>query len=541
MATRQSSRISAKRDHDYDPVTDQALHPTTLAKQKTKKSAAESTKDWKNNMKTDDPERYTAYKEQSRAYSKNYRQNMNDERRAISNQQAAARMRAMRKKKKEAGEKKPPLTRAAREEQRQKWASEKRMQQKKLRDTLSPQAFAQRLRQQNKRRREKYHAKKERNSNSLNSHVTFSTPQEQLPSCSGDSSQDSRTPVSRRKALSRAKAALPMSPRKFVHTVSDLIATASPKKQTLFKSPEKGRTQQHRIGETVLKRLRVLQKKRDKASHRTRTCLLSVCSKYSSIRASSTLYNISRKTALKYTSQEVTATEINTEISTEVYQKKRKLEAEVSVYMETVSHPLPDKKLVSKKTGKSASVMPKPLKDLHADFLQSTGHNISFSQFAKCRPAHIRTARQSRLRLCLCEYCTNVELKLRTVKSTAARISNNSRIRHIYHAIDIITCGRQAGGATSWKQACVLQQCDECSVDQLDLHLQPLQHQSLATWTKWESVPCVINGKRVSFPHEICIIMNENHFIQSDLFLSFVDSFSVLIIHKSLALNVINL
>ena len=171
----------------------------------------------------------------------------------------------------------------------------------------------------------------------------------------------------------------------------------------------------------------------------------------------------------------------------------------MSAYMETVSHPLPDRKLVSKKTGKSASVMPKPLKDLHADFLQSTGHNVSFSQFARCRPANIRTARQSRLRLCLCEYCTNVELKLRIVNSTAARINNNSRIRHIFHTIDIITCGRQAGGATSWKQACAVQQCDNCSVDQLDLHLQPLQHQGLVTWTKWESVPRVVNGKRVCF------------------------------------------
>ena len=100
--------------------------------------------------------------------------------------------------------------------------------------------------------------------------------------------------------------------------------------------------------------------------------------------------------------------------------------------------------------------------------------------------------------MCIRDSCTNVELKLRIVNSTAARI-NNSRIRHIFHTIDIITCGRQAGGATSWKQACAVQQCDNCSVDQLDLHLQPLQHQGLVTWTKWESVPRVVNGKRVCF------------------------------------------
>ena len=294
-------------------------------------------------MKTEDPERYAAYMEQSKVYSKNYRQNMTDDQRTIRNQQAAARMRTMRKKKKEAGEKNTPLTRAAREEQRQKWAHQKQKQQEKLKETLTPQEFAQRRRQKNKRCREKYHLKKlaasgsNENAKSTSSKVPLSCsaelpPQEQLPSCSkspgaGDSTKDSRTPVCKRKALSRAKAALPLSPRKFFHTVNDLIATASPRKQALFQSSqlqEKKKTPQHRIGEKVLKRLRELQKKRDEASQRTRTCLLSVCSKYSSIRASSTLYSISRKTASKYVSPwEEIATKINTANSTEVYQKKK--------------------------------------------------------------------------------------------------------------------------------------------------------------------------------------------------------------------------
>lgn len=518
MATRQSSRLTAKHRPD-DVVTDHPLHPLILATQqkKRKKTGAEATRDWKYKMKTEDPESYAAYMDRSQLYSKKFRQNMTAEQRAVRNQQAARRMRAMRKKRKEGGEKKPPVTRAAREEQQQTWATQKQRQQDKLRETLTPQEFAQRRRQKNKRRRERYHLKKlvaggscEQTKSKV--HLSCSAelaPQiEQLLSCSksaetGDSKRDSRTPGSKRKALSRAKAALPLSPMKYFHTVNDLIATASPKKRALFQSSllQNKKTPQHRIGEKVLKSLRVLQKKRDKAAHRTRTCLLSVCSKYASIRESSTLYNISRKTTSKYVSQwKETATEINTPGSTEVYQKQRKLESEVSAYMETVSNPLPDKKLVSKKTGKSASVMPKPLKDVHADFLQSTGHKISFSQFAKCRPANIRTARQSHLRMCLCEYCANVELKLRVVNSTAARLSNNCRIRHIYHAIDIITCGRQANGATSWKQTCALQQCDNCSVDQLDRHLQPLQHPGLVAWRRWDSVPSVINGKRVCFP-----------------------------------------
>ena len=247
--------------------------------------------------------------------------------------------------------------------------------------------------------------------------------------------------------LSRVKAALPQSPTKFVETVNDIMQTATPRKKALFTSQEK-KTPQFQIGEQVMERLSSLKKKRDKMSKQTRRCLLSVCKQSSSIRSTGNTLSVTRKTATKY----VPASESSSPqvaLTSETCNKscRRKLEAEVSNFMESVSDQLPDRKLVSRKSGKAAAVLAQPLKELHADFVHG-GHNISFSQFAKCRPAHIRPMNQCRLRQCLCEYCTNLELKLRVVNAVAARTDNNSRIRHKYHAVDVITCGRQADGTS---------------------------------------------------------------------------------------------
>ena len=101
----------------------------------------------------------------------------------------------------------------------------------------------------------------------------------------------------------------------------------------------------------------------------------------------------------------------------------------------------PDKKLVSKKTGEGAAFLQKSLKQLHNEYKEASGDSIPFSSLAKCRPKNVRLMSQAKLRQCLCEYCTNITLKLDTLKSFATRhrqygcIINNER-----DAVRIITC-----------------------------------------------------------------------------------------------------
>ena len=68
------------------------------------------------------------------------------------------------------------------------------------------------------------------------------------------------------------------------------------------------------------------------------------------------------------------------------------------LFFDKTATPLPDTKLVSKKTAKGAAVLQKSLSELHTDFCQSYGHNISFSTFAKCRPTNVKLMKQAKLR-----------------------------------------------------------------------------------------------------------------------------------------------
>ncbi len=99
---------------------------------------------------------------------------------------------------------------------------------------------------------------------------------------------------------------------------------------------------------------------------------------------------------------------------------------------------LPDKKLVSKKTGKSASLLDRPIGKLFDEF-KKTNPDISVgaAKFYKHRPRHVRTMKQAKYRGCLCEYCGNITLKLKvinfhlnTVQSHTLMIKDHYELAH---------------------------------------------------------------------------------------------------------------
>ena len=75
---------------------------------------------------------------------------------------------------------------------------------------------------------------------------------------------------------------------------------------------------------------------------------------------------------------------------------------------------IPDKKDVIKVTGKHRVLLDKPVREHYNDYA-SRGGQAAFSTFAKYRPSNVRTMMKSNLRQCLCEYCANVDLKLRAL------------------------------------------------------------------------------------------------------------------------------
>ena len=151
----------------------------------------------------------------------------------------------------------------------------------KQKETMTPQQLAQRKRQRNKRRRDAYHGKL--------SSSKVPRLDENIPVAG--SSAESRTPAARRQALSRAKSALPLRPRKYVETVGDLMTAATPRKRAIFETQGQSSSVPLKIGRDVISSLQQTQRRRDKASRQTRSALLSVCAKYHSVRQSSRLYH----------------------------------------------------------------------------------------------------------------------------------------------------------------------------------------------------------------------------------------------------------
>ena len=96
----------------------------------------------------------------------------------------------------------------------------------------------------------------------------------------------------------------------------------------------------------------------------------------------------------------------------------------VASFWEETATPLPDKKLVSMKTGKPAFQLRQHLKEVYKDFCNRSCSKIAFSTFAKCRPPNIKLMAQAKLGQCLCEYCTNVQLKLNTCNILATVLEN---------------------------------------------------------------------------------------------------------------------
>ena len=296
-----------------------------------------------------------------------------------------------------------------------------------------------------------------------------------------------RTPEARRKAKQRVYAGLPKSPQKLVETLHDVVKTLTPRKKHLFKKLHPAESLEQKIGASVLLELKKTNTKRSKEILHYRRNLLNICQKYINRRGSSisnSILSVNRRSI---------------ESQATLMQKKtvKKMQREIEVFFESVSCPIPEKKQVSSKTGHASLLLTKPLRELYSDFLsiQPAGAKVSFAHFAKCKPKHVHLRQDWRLRMCLCEYCTNVNLKLRSLNRVAAKVQNSARIRHGYHAVDLLTCGRQNG---IWRKECAYRECTKCKVNTLQHHTQSLsQHQSTLTWLKWETQTTQANGTRV--------------------------------------------
>ena len=101
----------------------------------------------------------------------------------------------------------PPKTRAVQEEQRKGW--------KEGKQTYRANMSGQKKRRVNEKRRNSYHQKKEAAASHSHAKMVYQLPLTRVP-------VGSRNAAAKRKAVSRARSAMPNTPRRYFHTYSDL-------------------------------------------------------------------------------------------------------------------------------------------------------------------------------------------------------------------------------------------------------------------------------------------------------------------------------
>lgn len=459
MASRSSLRVALKI-HKQDEADYPPSSPPPPPPRKKPKTNAEACRVYKEKLK-EDPEKYNTYVENQRQRCKQYRAKSTEEQKAHQREQSRLRMQAMRARIKERG----PATRATQDKKRAKWREEKREQAAKF----TPQ----KRRRINEKRRAKYQEKKSISSR----HPSVPANNDVLPNAS--SKVCTTSPAAQRKALARAKAVLPKSPTKFARVLVGLQKNASPRKKAALLSIGMASLHLSQLGMQVERMLAQLKKSRSRASNHARQVLMAVYRDAQKAGSNSPM-PFTHKALCQATSKKL--------------RKERKLQSEISDFYVSAATSLPSKKTVSTKSGVAASVLQKPIHELHREFVESTGSSVSFSHFAFCRPAHVRPARRNLLRQCLCEYCENVSLKITALNRLAARLNNACRIRHAYHAVDLITCGRQGG---KWQHSCTMRTCGQCDSSKFDEHLSGLQIEEEVKWQRWENKRVTVHGKEV--------------------------------------------
>ena len=150
-----------------------------------------------------------------------------------------------------------------------------------------------------------------------------------------------------------------------------------------------------------------------------------------------------------------------------------------------ISTVMPNKKCASA-NGTSQHVLHRSLKETYKTFIDSSNATISTSKFCELRPKHILTPTKAKLYQCLCEYCANVDLKLKAINTVSASVGVKcGDLIDRYHASDKTIC-KQTG--LDPMISCIDRKCGKCGTSLLMQYLDPLLQNcssKMTTWQRW--------------------------------------------------------
>ena len=286
----------------------------------------------------------------------------------------------------------------------------------------------------------------------------------------------------KRKRLSRARASISNDPVQYAQTVNDLVNKASPRKKKLLERSTGNRNWKSLVTDELankFKELRKSRKKKDLELKRAVGSTLKIGKKYKMQKKICKELKISSK--ILHTKK------------TTVHKRKVTEEVKEAVHAsyEKLSITLPDKRFVSKKTGKPAGFLTVPISTVYTDFRSSNPNvKMGLSKFAAMRPQHIKLRSQVKYRGCLCEYCANMEHKITAINRVAHRHNLKSPLTTVKSLSKITLCDK--GDSQFHKIECIERRCSQCGVNKITERLQNLldaEHGDDLPWKKWERDP----------------------------------------------------
>ncbi|XP_071481427.1 uncharacterized protein [Diadema antillarum] len=512
--------------------------------------AASRTTKWRHKLKANNPQEYTKLLKKAAEYNKLQRiemslaestlkkRNISTEEKEKSekfleqkkrcNATAALRMRKMRAKKKEEQlrlqsnkMKQTPSTRAQDKRQKEKLQAQARKKRER-RAAMSKEEHE----QYNAMRREKYKQKKEKEklmwieSQKLKAreaelkkeeerlkeiaeafdqkHAELEVTRKKLSSAGCDV----RSSSARRKSLERVRAVMPQDREKCVSTMIDLFQKSSPKKRAALKKRgmHTGLEDAHHEVQNLLTssiseemgRLKRSKKKKDLEKRRNIAASLKILSKYRLQKKGSALLQMGRKI-------------ISSASKKKQMHDKRKLSPEVASavisFYEESAIDLPDKKMVSMKTMKNIRYLQQSVAALFLKFKsQNPDMKVGAKTFYSLRPHHVKLQGSIKFRACLCEYCTNIELKATAINNLAHSYGMKSFFDGV-HSVNRVTMCPKSEGAKTYMRHCSERKCKECGPKLLRSYLRPLVEKhgpKHMTWKKWIRVRVDENGKTIT-------------------------------------------
>ena len=323
-----------------------------------------------------------------------------------------------------------------------------------------------------------------------------------------------KTNSARRKAIFRAKKSLPKSPTKYAVMMHSFISSASPRKRKAMDEigihcPKKMRLEEETY--TAIKsKLHELKGMKTKEARKQRQSLLKATfAHYKNKRFACQQLGVRWKYLQKISSLKENDVKRSDSLSSDTSEsiKDFYLRPEISIV-------LPNTKYVRK--GMPRRYLQRTVNSTYKMFkTQYPEKKVGKSKFASMRPKHVKTQKAQPMNECLCEYCSNIEMKLKTVKqicSTLERQDLKVLCEDRYNFVQATLCQKPEGQKYSEK-ACIERECKKCGLEQLKDKLKPItQQKTEVSWNQWCLVETEFEAKQKKKP-----MSNHDHSVEKEI------------------------